>query len=236
VRWIERSQEEEMISEEAILTQNKIIGVLLRQARIDANKSVQACAKALGYSPEFIDRAEEGREALSLPQLESLGHILGVPVSYFLETEMLPEDDVDQQLPYDDAMLIRRRIIGVILRQARQEAGRTLDELASRLGYKPEYLGRAELGEMQIPVVTLQAWADELGLPFEVFTTEDVIPVTSEEQSQRDVQLLRHLPSEIRDFILKPINLPYLHVAMNLSQMPAETLRQIASGLLEITY
>jgi hypothetical protein len=30
--------------------------------------------------------------------------------------------------------------------------------------------------------------------------------------------------------------MPYLQVAMNLSHMPAEALRQIASGLLEITY
>jgi hypothetical protein len=40
----------------------------------------------------------------------------------------------------------------------------------------------------------------------------------------------------VRDFVLQPINTPYLQVAMNLSRMPAETLRQIASGLLEITY
>jgi hypothetical protein len=50
------------------------------------------------------------------------------------------------------------------------------------------------------------------------------------------LQHLDHLPQEVREFVLKPINMPYLQVAMNLSHMPAEALRQIASGLLEITY
>jgi transcriptional regulator with XRE-family HTH domain len=97
-------------------------------------------------------------------------------------------------------------------------------------------LARVELGDEQIPLVRLQALADVLGIPFQEFIAEDVIPLTSEERSRRDLQQLGHLSQEVREFILKPINVPYLQVAMNLSQMPAETLRQIASGLLEITY
>ena len=97
-------------------------------------------------------------------------------------------------------------------------------------------MARVELGDEQISLVRLQALADALGIPFQEFIAQDVIPLTSEERSRRDLQQLGHLPPEVREFILKPINIPYLQVAMNLSQMPAETLRQIASGLLEITY
>jgi transcriptional regulator with XRE-family HTH domain len=226
-----------MISEQAILIRNKIVGVLLRRARIQAHKSVAECAQALGCDPGFIDRAEEGLESLTLPQLEGLAHILAVPLSYLLETEELPEDEPEQQpLPYPEILRIRRKIIGVILRQARQEAGRTLDEIAPSLGYTPEYLGRVELGEAHIPLVRLQDWAELLGIPFAEFTTEDVIPWGAQQPSERDLAQLDHLPIEIREFVLRPINVPYLHIAMNLSQMPADTLRQVASGLLEITY
>jgi transcriptional regulator with XRE-family HTH domain len=226
-----------MISAESILIRNKIIGVLLRRARTDAHKTVQQCAQTLGIDPAFIIRAEEGQESLTLPQLESLAHILDAPLSYFLETEDLPEDKPSQQqLPYAQIMHLRRKIIGVTLRQARQQAGRTLDEIAARLGYTPEYLERVELGEAYVPFVQLQVWGDMLGIPFTAFTAEDVLPVNAEQQSERAPTVLAHLPPEVREFIAKPINIPYLQIAMNLSQMPAETLRQIASGLLEITY
>jgi hypothetical protein len=44
------------------------------------------------------------------------------------------------------------------------------------------------------------------------------------------------LPDEVRKFVLSPLNLGYLHVAMHLSEMPAERLRAIAESLLDITY
>jgi transcriptional regulator with XRE-family HTH domain len=92
------------------------------------------------------------------------------------------------------------------------------------------------LGDEHLSLIRLQALAEALGIPFQEFIAEDVIPLTSEEKSERDLRQLVHLPLEVREFVLKPINIPYLQIAMNLSEMPAETLRQIASGLLEITY
>jgi len=225
-----------MVSEEATLMQNKILGVLLRTARLDAHKTVEDCAEALGCDPAYVARAEEGAEALSLPQLESLSHALDVPLSYFLAPEM-PEDQPESEpIPYQELMLVRRRIIGVILRQARQEAGLTLAALAPDLGYTPEQLGRVELGEAEIPLTQLQALSGTLGIGMDAFTVQSVMPAATAEQGPAGGVILEHLPPEIQEFILKPINTPYLQIAMNLSEMPAETLRQIASGLLEITY
>lgn len=224
-----------MISDEVTFTQNKIIGVMLRKARLDARRSVEECAQALACDPELISRAEDGQVGLTLPQLESLAHVLGVLLSDFLDGgESVQEEP--QPLPYENIMNIRRKIIGVILRQARLESGQTLDELALRMGLVPEYLARVELGDEQVSLVRLQALASALDIPFQEFIAEDVIPLTPEEKGKRDLRLLEHLSPDVREFILKPINIPYLQVAMNLSHMPAETLRQIASGLLEITY
>jgi transcriptional regulator with XRE-family HTH domain len=226
-----------MISREEALTRNKIIGLLLRSARLRAGLSDSECAQVLSAEPEFIARAEEGEEGLTLPQLESLAHALQVPLDYFMKDgELPPEESAPAPLPYQDLMTIRRKIIGVILRQARVEAGRTLDQVASLLGYNPERLARIEFGEEGIPLVELDALAETLGTSMDRFTAEDIIALTPEERARRDLQRLSDLPPQVREFVLQPVNTPYLQVAMNLSQMPAETLRQIASGLLEITY
>lgn len=225
-----------MLSDEAIRTQYKVLGLLLRKARTDARRSVDECAGALACDPALISQAEEGETGLTLPQLEVLSHLLGVPLSFFMDgSESLDEGEAAPP-PYENIMIVRRKIIGIILRQARLESGQTLDELALRMGLAPEHLARVELGDEQIPLVKLQALADALGISFQEFVAEDVIPLTSQEQSRRDLEQLAHLPSAVREFVLKPINIPYLQIAMNLSEMPAETLRQIASGLLEITY
>jgi len=226
-----------MISQEEILTRNKIIGVLLRSARLRAEVDVEECAQVLSSDSALVVRAEEGETELTLPQLESLARVLQVPLGYLLGEEELPEDEQTlESLPFDDIMTIRRKIIGVILRQARLESGRTLDDVAPAMGYTPEYLARVELGQAKIPVVELGALARALGVPFDRFIARDIIAATPEERNKSDLQRLAHLPPQVREFVLQSINVPYLQVAINLSQMPAETLRQIATDLLEITY
>jgi hypothetical protein len=47
---------------------------------------------------------------------------------------------------------------------------------------------------------------------------------------------LNELPPDVRDFVLSPTNALYLRIAMLLSAMKADSLRQIAETLLDITY
>jgi len=226
-----------MLSEEAILIRNKIIGVLLQQARLDARMSVEACAHALGCDAALIAKAERGGVGLTLPQLESLAHLFGVPLSYLLETEELPDVATEApSIPYQEMMVLRDKIIGVLLRQARHEGGQELEEVAAVLGYTPQQLAGVELGQTQISLVELQILADELGMSMESFTAQDPLPPIIRRSDGPDQEWPDHLSPELLDFVLKPMNLPYLRIAINLSEMPADTLRQIASGLLEITY
>ena len=44
------------------------------------------------------------------------------------------------------------------------------------------------------------------------------------------------LPLEMQVFVSKPINRPYLELAMRLNDMSVDKLRGVAEGLLEITY
>lgn len=226
-----------MIPQEAILTRRRIMGVLLRDARLRAKKSVEEVAQALACDPNLIAEAEEGETGLTLPQVECLAHFLQVPLAHLLgQGDLLEEEDPDLA-PYRDIMVLRRKIIGVMLRQTRLEAGRALKEVAAVLGYSPEHLARVELGEEEIDLIELQVLAEALGIPFENLISEDLTPSSdAADQGQHDLESLAHLPPQVREFVANSINAPYLQVAMNLSQMPVETLRQIATGLFEITY
>ncbi len=219
-----------MLSQDAILTQNKIIGVLLRIARLRAGKSVEECARVLGCEPELLIRAEEGEAPLGLPQVEALAHFFQIPLLALLGEEELPDDG---RSPYAAMMTERRKAIGDALRTARLSASRTLEEVAAMLGCEPERIARAEDGEDDLSVAELKAVAESLGTSLEELIAHAPQLPSKEETGAR---LPEHLPPEIRDFISKPINVPYLEIAMNLSQLPSESLRQLAAGLLEITY
>jgi hypothetical protein len=44
------------------------------------------------------------------------------------------------------------------------------------------------------------------------------------------------LPNETQEFVIQPINQPYLKIAQRLSEMSVEELRSVAESLLEITF
>ncbi len=62
---------------------NKIVGTLLRQARLQSEKTQKECADLLGVSPGQISQYEYGEQEIPLSELETLAPILGVEMSYF---------------------------------------------------------------------------------------------------------------------------------------------------------
>jgi transcriptional regulator with XRE-family HTH domain len=232
-----------MISDEEALIRNKITGVLLRQARLRAGKEASECAVALSRDEGYVERAEEGREALTLPQLESLALVLDVPVAYLMGEQELPGQRAASDPAYlERLMVLRRKIVGVMLKQARTEAGRTLPDVASALDWEPERLSQVEWGEEPIALVELRVLAGELGIPLGAFVDQgeptpprEALPGAPQGELL-SAPHLSHLSEDLQAFVAKPINAPYLQVAMSLSQMPAELLRQFAAGLFEITY
>jgi transcriptional regulator with XRE-family HTH domain len=226
-----------VIASEEKLVRNKITGVLLRTARLRAQKSVDECAGALSCDPAFIVRAEQGQDSLTLPQLESLAQILDVPLNCLLGDQEIPtEPPLPEPLYLESKMSLRRRIIGVLLRQARLNGGHTLEEMAAQLACEPGDLERIELGQEPIALTDLQTWAEMLGLTLGEFLAEESGPLPTRDLEPAPPADLAHLSPELLAFIQEPMNVAYLQIALNLSEMPAESLRQFASGLLEITY
>ena len=218
------------MAEEVLALRNRIIGLLIRDAREQADKTKRECAAALGISTSTITAYEEGRKSISLPQLEVLSYVLDVPVSYFWRKRD-PEDLVPaEEPPLQEVLALRHRIVGALLRQARLESDVSRKELAEALGCSVGTITSYEFGRKPIPLAEL------LRLPLEFFLDEQEGPVGEWNRQQEAFARFCELSREMQEFVANPTHVKYLEVAVKLSQMPVGGLRAIAEGLLEITY
>ena len=231
-----------MYTREAMAIRSKIIGVLLRNARIKAGKSRKDCAAVLGCSPDTISRFEYGRKDITLPQLEVLAYFFGLPITYFWDKDAISEEEEEMDRPVDEIMTIRRKIIGVLLRQARLDAGKSQKQCAEALSCSAERVSQYERGQKDIPLPELEALADFLDVPITHFLDEQTAPLSREAPKgsgaavPRGVETLAELPPDVRDFISNPTNVLYIRIAMKLSTLSVDALRQIAETLLDITF
>ena len=224
-----------MPTTDAFAIRRKILGVLLQGARLKAGRTKKECADVLGVTPGILSAYEEGRRDVSLPELELLAFYLHVPVSSFWEGD--DESLVSPDLPPSAQMIpLRNRIIGALLRAAREQKGKTQKNLAEVLGCTPRRIGRFELGETPILLTQLEALANELDVPLSYFLDEGVGTVGERTLQDRQLEAWKILPEDVREFVVQPSSLTYLRVAMHLAEMPPETIRKLAEGLLEITY
>ena len=223
------------MAEDKLILRNRIIGLLLHDARERAEKTKRECAAALGVSTGTITAYEEGRKPISLPELEVLAYILDTPISHFWEYD--PQLVTDGKLPpLQDVLALRHRIVGALLRQARLEAGASQKELAEMLGCSVGRISSYEYGQRPIPLAELEMLAQHLALPLEYFLDTQEGPVGEWHRQEEAWLHFCELDPEVQEFISKPINIKYLEVAMRLAEMPAGGLRDIAEGLLDITY
>lgn len=223
------------MTEEQLILRNRIIGLLLRNARDRAEKSKRDCATALSVSTGVITAYEEGRKSISLPELEVLAYVLDTSVEHFWEHD--PQIVAEKEpLPLQEVLALRHRIVGALLRKARLEANISQKELADVLSCSTGRLSSYEYGKRPIPLAELELLAQHLNLPLEYFLDEREGPVGEWHRQEESLRHFRELPQEMQEFTSRPINVKYLEVAMKLADMPAGGLRDIAEGLLDITY
>jgi transcriptional regulator with XRE-family HTH domain len=222
-------------SEEVIL-RRKMLGVKIRHARVKAGLNEKEIGAALGLTAELVTNIELGQYEPSLPQLEVLALLCNVPLVFFWSEK--PLEKIDWDFPTLEALALRRRVIGVLLSQARVEAGRSQEDLAKLLETSTSQIASYELGKNDIPIQQLEKLATYLNVSLDYFIDEGLAPqrrngrsVTLDELAQ-----FSELPAEVRHFLLNPANLLYLNIAMRLSDLSADTLRNLAEGLLEVTY
>jgi transcriptional regulator with XRE-family HTH domain len=218
---------------------SKMIGVLLRSARLNAGKTLKDCAELLDCSPHTISQYEYGRSGISLPELELLANLFGVPVAYFWEEESVALDKGLDLPPAGKLIPLRQKMIGVLLRQARLEAGKTQKECAETLGVSTDTISKYEYGRKPIPLAQFELLASFLGVPLFHFLDRDLVS-SRLSIPRRGGELLSpteawaSLPPEVQEFIRIPDSLPYLQMALRLRELPRDSLKDVAETILSV--
>jgi len=211
----------------------KYLGTLIAEARENAGLPADDCAQALGLPVEDYEQVERGELPLSLPQLEVLAMVLKVPMAYFWRGEQLQQaPDID----FATYMALRQRIVGVSLRQARLDAGWSVERLADEADLSVEQVEAFERGDEPLPYLLLASLADLLDASLNDFTQEADGPLGRHERTLTRRQNFQDLPEDVQAFVAEPGNLIYLKTAMRLSVMDVDRLRAIAEGILDITF
>jgi len=214
----------------------KEIGKLLHEARIVRELPSESCAEAIGVTKERYEEYEQGERAPSLPEWECLAYILKISIKEFWQPpsttrgeEGAPTADMSQLI------YLRQRMIGAKLREARVSKGLSFSELANSIGFKESDIIAYELGEKPIPIPKLEILSETLNHSIKEFLDQHG-PVGEWEKHKQAVKDFEKLPLELQEFVSKPINEPYLELAVRLSEISVDRLRAVAEGLLEITY
>lgn len=219
----------------AIKIRTKKLGLLIRGARTYAGKSVAECASYLGVPITRFEAYELGEESPSLPEIENLAEYLDVDFSYFLGGSLLSNKvENPPAIDIQSMVALRQRIIAVLLKQLRLQKGITLEALSEASGLPVERLNAFELGELPVALPELEIVSELLGTSADHFL-DPKGSVGVKFAHQKLVEALMDLPQELREFVSKPVNRPYLELAQRLSEVSVEKLRSVAEGLLEIT-
>jgi transcriptional regulator with XRE-family HTH domain len=212
----------------------KKLGVLVRDAREKSGKDLEECAQAMGLSGEELGAIEYGERALTLPELEILAYYLDIPLEHFWENEILKPSGTDRMVDAQEIKLSRQKVIGDLMREGRTKAGLSSQDLAEQAGISPENLQPYEQGMLPIPLPELESIVRALNSSIAEFEDHQG-PAGSWFAEKRNFNEFASLPIELQEFISKPINRPYLDLAIRLSEIKVERLRALAEGLLEIT-
>lgn len=216
---------------ESYRIRGKMVGVLMRDARVNAGRSIEDCAQMLKVAPEQIEAWEFGDSVPSLPQLELLAYFLGVPVSHFWGSETLEASQdkyVEAQTEY---LALRNRMVGALLRQARQDANLSVEELSQASGLPIEQINSYELGEIPLPMHELTVLANAVKKNIKYFL-ESSSHVGEWLEIREEWKHFADLPEDVRRFAANPRNLGFINIAFMLSQMPTDKLREIGESML----
>lgn len=212
----------------------KMVGVLLYDARTKAGRSLDDCARLLHISAHQVEQWEFGEAVPSLPQLELLAYYLDVPVSHFWGVNTLEATADDLTRAQNEYMSLRDRMIGALLRLAREEVGVSVEALSAETGVPVEQINAYELGELPAPMheLTVLSNAVKKNVSYFLESGSHLGDWLAMREEWKD---FTHLPPELRKFAANPLNVGFLEIAVLFSQMPADKLRRVGESVLNIS-
>ncbi len=228
------SQPKPMDFAESYRLRARMIGVLIRDARVSSNRSAEECAHLLRVTPQQMEAWEFGDSVPSLPQLELLANFLGVPVSHFWGMETISDSKTHRPDAQQEYLALRDRMIGALLRQAREQLGLTLDALSEVSSIPVGQLQAYELGETPLPMHELTVLANAVNRNVSYFL-ESSSYIGQLLASRESWKHFADLPEDVRQFAANPLNIGFIEIAIMLSKMPTDKLRRVGESMLEIT-
>jgi transcriptional regulator with XRE-family HTH domain len=221
-----------MSIQERVEVRSKKLGVLIREARLAARKSLTECAHLAGVEIDVLRSWEEGLSAPSLPELEALAYALHRPLHYFWNHSAKTADvPLSESMDLSALIGVRQRMVGALLRQQRKNASLSLKALAEQAGISRSRLRAYEMGEHPIPLPELEGLLTLCGGQVEALFDRKG-PIGQWMIQQNAVQDFLQLSPELQNYISRPENRPYLELAKKLSNMSADKLRSLAEDLL----
>jgi transcriptional regulator with XRE-family HTH domain len=212
----------------------KKLGVLIRDARLKSGKSLEDCAHAMGIPVDEFMAMEFGERPPNLPELELFAYYLEVPLEHFWGSETIKADANENLVDSAEIVQLRQKAIGSLIHQSRNEANLSIEDLADKTGITVDNLQNYEEGETAIPLPELELVAQVLNNSMVDFEDQHG-QAGSWFSQQKNLREFLTLPEDLQKFVSKPINRPYLELAVRLSELKVERLRALAESLLEIT-
>ncbi|MCK6579117.1 MAG: helix-turn-helix domain-containing protein [Anaerolineae bacterium] len=219
--------------DESFRIRARMVGLLLLDARRKAQRAQEDCARLARVSVAQYDRWEIGDEVPSLPQLEVLAFFLGVPVSHFWGMDTLEAKGENPVSAQNEYLALRDRMIGALLRSAREARALTLDDLSAESGLPADLIERYELGELPAPMHELTVLSNAVRKNITYFL-ESYSQLGELLAMREEWKHFTALPEEIRRFAANPLNIGFIEIAIMFSQMPADRLRKIGESALSI--
>lgn len=222
-----------MPSQQVLILRTKILGAVLREARLQAGKSMRDAGEFIGVSSSTISSYERGKKGVSLPELELLAYYYQIPIPDILSgTLPAQEEEIDHDL--DRFLTLRNKMIGAELRQQRENAGITIRQMGETLGIPTGRVSAYEHGKRAIPVSELEAIAEIFGQSVTEYIDEDG-PVGDWIKERKAFQAYQSLPPVMQAFLANPDSERYLSLAKQLSDISVDKLRVLADTLQDIT-
>jgi transcriptional regulator with XRE-family HTH domain len=178
-------------------TRAKILGVLIRDARLYSGRTVQDCANLLNISEDEFLQAELGERILSLPSLEALAMYLDVSLDHFWGDQVIGHT---RRTDYTAFMDRQNERIGQLLQQAREDQERTLADLADEIKVSPEQIAAYESGEAPVPLLDLDRLARYLGHSLNYFIDDSDSWLSSHEVAQKNETAFRRIAARSTGF------------------------------------
>ena len=222
-----------MTDQPTLILRTKMLGAMLREARLKANMSLKEVATKIGSTSGAVSSYEHGRKGISLPELELFAYHLDIPLEHFITGSTIY---TEQKTEFDPTTMVslRQRMVGALLRKHRTEAEMSIRALADAVGLPSKRLSLYERGDRPIPLPELERLVKVLGQSLDDYLDREG-PVGEWASNTQAFANLLQLPSDLREFLSTPENQSYLRAAKHISELSVEKLRALAESLLDLT-